>query len=181
MQIPLQVTFKNMDHSDALELLVREKARKMERFFPRLISMRVVIEAPQRRHHHGDTYRVSVGMTLPDGEIVANRDPGLNHAHEDVKVAIRDSFLAARRQLQDFVRKHYGTQISPRETPPRGKVLRIFPGEGYGFLLSEDGREIYFHENSVLGNAFKELNEGDEVVYKEERGDKGPQASTVHF
>jgi cold shock CspA family protein len=58
-------------------------------------------------------------------------------------------------------------------------VVRLFPQEGYGFLQAPDGREIYFHEKSVLKGAFGRLKVGDEVRYAEELGEEGPQASTV--
>jgi len=58
-------------------------------------------------------------------------------------------------------------------------VVKIFPGEGYGFLEDDEGREIYFHRNSVLDGAFQRLEVGSEVRFAEEAGEKGPQASSV--
>jgi len=68
-----------------------------------------------------------------------------------------------------------------RARPPHGRVKVIFYGEGYGFLESEDGRDIYFHENSVLDSEFERLEVGHEVAYSEEMGDKGPQASSLRL
>jgi cold shock CspA family protein len=61
----------------------------------------------------------------------------------------------------------------------RGRILRLFPYEGYGFLETRDHREVYFHRNSVLNRGFDRLEVGDEVRFVEEPGEKGPQASTV--
>ncbi|OGQ22944.1 MAG: hypothetical protein A3I05_08540 [Deltaproteobacteria bacterium RIFCSPLOWO2_02_FULL_44_10] len=103
MMIPLQITFKDVPHSDAVETFVREKAEKLYRFADKILRCHVVIESPHR-HHQGNTFHVTVQMHIPGEEIVTNRDPGKNFAHKDIYVALRDAFDAARRQLQDHVR-----------------------------------------------------------------------------
>jgi ribosomal subunit interface protein len=109
MQIPLQIAFKNMDSSPALESLIEEKARKLERFSDRITSCRVVVEAPHRHHRTGKLYEVSIEITVPPkGEVVVNREHRHDPAHEDVRVAIRDAFDAAVRQLEDHERKVRG-------------------------------------------------------------------------
>jgi len=103
MKLPLEITFRNMDASDALEADIRSKAEKLDQFYGRVMSCRVVVEAPHKHHHQGNTYQVRIDMTVPDGELVISRDRGQNHAHEDPYVAVRDAFDAVRRQLQDYV------------------------------------------------------------------------------
>ncbi len=106
MQVPLQVTFEEIMHSEAVEARIREEVEKLEQFYARIISARVAVARPQRRHNKGDTFRVRIHLTLPDAaDIAISRDPGATGAHEDVYVTIRDAFKAARRQLQDVVRK----------------------------------------------------------------------------
>ncbi|MBN4016387.1 ribosome-associated translation inhibitor RaiA [Rhodospirillaceae bacterium AH-315-P19] len=105
MELPLQITFRNMDPSESVETNVREKAMKLERFFDRITSCRVVIEAPHRHHHKGKLYNVRIDISVPGKEIVVNHNGPKNHAHEDVYVAIRDAFSAAVRQLEDHVQK----------------------------------------------------------------------------
>lgn len=103
MQVPLQIVFEHVDHSDAIESCVRKEALKLERFFDRITSARVVMGRPQHRHHKGDTYVVRIHLEVPGGEdIVVSRDPGATGRHEDAHVTIRDAFDAAGRQLQDF-------------------------------------------------------------------------------
>ena len=180
MQLPLQVTFRNMDASPAVEAAVREKAAKLERFIDQIMSCRVVIEAPHRRHHKGKLYEVHIDMTVPGGEIVVNKEKRKNHAHEDVYVAVRDAFDAAARRLEDYARKRRG-DVKVHEAPLHGTVTRLFPAEGYGFIAAADGRDVYFHRNSVVEGSFDDLAEGSEVrlVVAEKEGEKGPQASTV--
>jgi cold shock CspA family protein len=69
--------------------------------------------------------------------------------------------------------------VKIHEAPPKGRVVKLFPEEDYGFIETSDGREVYFHRNSVIDPAFDKLKEGTKVVFIEEQGDKGPQAKRV--
>jgi len=109
---------------------------------------------------------------------VVDREPEAHHAHEDVHVTIRDAFKEARRQLQDYAREIRGA-TKLHETPPHGFVAKLFPQEGYGFIEAPDGREIYFHANSLLDVPFDQLTIGREVRFVEETGEQGPQATSV--
>ena len=111
MQSPLKISFRGMKRSDAVEERIREKVQKLEQYYDRIQSCRVVVEAPHRHHSKGQLYCVRVDLTLPGEEIVvAHEKPG-DHAHEDVYVAIRDSFEAARRQLKKHVRMVRDNQV----------------------------------------------------------------------
>ncbi|MGB8275425.1 MAG: HPF/RaiA family ribosome-associated protein [Alphaproteobacteria bacterium] len=180
MQLPLQINFKNVDPSPTVEAKVREKVAKLEGFYDRIMGCRVVIEAPHQRGHKGKLYQVTIDITVPGGEIVVNREKRKSHAHEDIYVALRDAFNAAGRQLEDHARR-VRQEVKAHEAPLHGKVLRLFPYEGYGFIAASDGREIYFHRNSVVEGTFEELEAGSEVrlVVAEKEGEQGPQASTV--
>jgi ribosomal subunit interface protein len=105
MQIPLQVSFRNMDPSPAIETDIREKAAKLEELYDRITSTRVVVETPHRRHHHGTLFHVRIDVRIPGKEIVVSREPAAHHENEDVYVAIRDAFDAVRRQLMDHARE----------------------------------------------------------------------------
>jgi ribosomal subunit interface protein len=177
MQTPLQITAHDLVLPDAIETDIREKAAKLERYYQRIISCRVVVGAPVRSAHasHSQTgrYHVSIDLTVPGAELVVTRQE-----NEELQVAIRDAFNAARRRLQDYVRRQRG-EVKVPETPPHAVVSQLFAADGYGFLSTPDGREIYFHRNSVLAPGFDQLAIGTEVRFAEEQGDKGPQASTV--
>ncbi|MFZ1104204.1 MAG: HPF/RaiA family ribosome-associated protein [Hyphomicrobiaceae bacterium] len=105
MQVPLQIMFEHIDRSDAIEAAVRKEAQRLERFYDRITSARVVIDRPQHRRHKGDTYSVRIHLTLPaGGHIDITREPAADGRHEDAYVTIRDAFDAAGRQLQDQAR-----------------------------------------------------------------------------
>ncbi len=105
MEKPLQITFRHMDPSDALEAKIRERAEKLEKFHDQIMSCHVIVEAPHRHQHKGKLYWIHLDITVPDGEIVVNRNPSKKTSHEDVYVAIRDAFNAARRRLEDHARR----------------------------------------------------------------------------
>ena len=103
MQIPPQITIRDMEHSDALETHIRDKVNKLDEFFDRIMSCRVVVEMPHKHHHQGKQFNVRLDIGVPGSELVVNRD----HA-EDVYIALRDAFDAAKRQLEDYARKMRG-------------------------------------------------------------------------
>lgn len=180
MPLPLEIVFHNIDRSLAIEAAVRERAAKLEQFAENLTSCRVTVEAPHRNHQQGNLYSVRIDLRFPGGEVVASRSPGENHTNEDLRVALRDAFKAVRRQLQDRQRIRRG-DVKPHKAPPHGQIASIDRARGSGCIATSDGREIYFHRNSVLGGRFEHLEPGMEVRFNEERGEKGPQASTVHL
>lgn len=140
----------------------------------------MTVEAPHRHHQQGQLYEIKIQVRLPGKEIDVNREGPQNHAHEDVYVALRDAFGATVRRLEDHARRR-DHRARVHEQPPHGKVARIFPQDGYGFIETDDGLDVYFHEHSVLGPGFAKLEVGDEVRLEigEQESDKGPQATTV--
>jgi cold shock CspA family protein len=202
MKIPLKITFRDMPPSKAIEENIREKASKLDSLCNDITSCRVIVDAPHRHHHKGKAYVVRINMTVPGGGLVVNREPNRlvaarvphaqdleknlaeNHepskhaAHADAYVAVRDAFNAVGRKLQDYARRRR-RKFKIHRSAPQARVAKIFSIRDYGFLETPDGREIYFHKNSVLQPGFDQLEVGAEVYYAEEHGEKGPQASTV--
>jgi ribosome-associated translation inhibitor RaiA len=108
MQAPIDITFRSMDPSAAVEESIRKWAARLDECCDTIERCEVVVELPHRRHLHGKTFQVHLRVTIPDGTIAITRDPGRDHGHEDVYVAISDAFRAARRQLGDRaqIRRH---------------------------------------------------------------------------
>ncbi|MBN9459832.1 MAG: ribosome-associated translation inhibitor RaiA [Burkholderiales bacterium] len=103
MRTPLQINFRGMETSPALETLIRDKAIKLEQFHPNVTACRVVVDKPHQHKQQGKHFIVSIDLTVPGSNIVAN------HAHhEDVNVALRDAFFAARRQLEEHAMRMRG-------------------------------------------------------------------------
>ena len=198
MKSELQITYRNMKPSTEVEKWIRAEAAKLDTLYSRVMGCRVAIEVPHRHHWKGSPYHIRIDLTVPHGEIVVKREPSLNARarhlgegkikkqsevkipHKKLRQAINDAFKAAGRRLQDYARRQRG-DIKSSTLLPEARVSKILPQEGYGFLASDDGREIYFHRNSVLGRAFPRLKVGTTVRFVEEPGEKGPQASTVRI
>jgi cold shock CspA family protein len=178
MNLPLQVTFHNTPHSDVIEAAIHDEAAQLEQFFGNIMSCRVVIDVPHRHHKEGNLYDVRIDLKVPGKELVVSRETAEQTDMRHLRLAIREAFDEARRQLEDHVRQIRG-QVKAHEPVPRARVARLFPEDGYGFLATPDDREIYFHQNSVLNGGFKRLHVGSEVRFVEEAGEQGPQASTV--
>ena len=180
MQQPLQITFRDIPRSEALEADIREKAAKLDQFYEKVMACHVMVEAPHSHHHKGNLYHIRIDLTVPGDKLVVKRGPKEHHAHEDPYVAVRDAFNAAQRQLQDYARKQRG-KVKSHETPPHGIVSEITPLQDFGRILGSDGKDVFFHRNSVIDGDFDSLEVGDEVWYSEESGEQGVQASTVHI
>ena len=180
MQLPLQITFRHMPASAALEARIRQRAEELDQFYGRIVACRVVVECQNRRHLQGNLFEVRIDLTVPGREIAIGRDRGANHAHEDAHVAVRDAFDAARRALEDHVRRRRG-EAKLHAVPDHGRVARLLPERDCGFIVTPSGEEIYFHRNSVAGEAYDKLEIGSEVrfVAQLDESANGPQASTV--
>lgn len=179
MQTPVEIDFQGMVSNEELRNAIVKHIADLERRFSRVTACRVVLKGPGGHHHTGGLYEVNIRLTLPDGrEVNIGRTAQVDERHSDLTFAINDAFKRARRRLQDQVRRLQG-QVKIHETQPIGTVVRLDESGEFGFIESSDGRDIYFHRNSVLDGAYSRLAVGSRVVFAEVSGDKGPQASTV--
>lgn len=197
-KFPLQITFRNGTPPLAAELWIRLEAAKLENFYGRIMGCRVELGSPHRHHRQGSPYHVRIDLTVPGRELVIKHEPSLrtrasqsgetklkkhfeiSAPHRQLRQAIDDAFKAAGRRLQDYARRQRG-DVKHLHLPLRARVTQLFRDKDYGFLVTPDGRDIYFHKDSVLNNAFGRLEIGTLVGFAEEQGDKGPQASTVRI
>lgn len=180
MDMPLEIRFHNMKPSESMETAIRERVQKLEELGEHIVSCRVTVDAPHRHHAQGNLFTVTVDVRLPGGEVIASRDSGVNHAHEDAYVALRDAFKAARRRVQDHVRVQRG-KTKAHEAPLHGTIMALHPDEDYGLIKASDRQEVYFHRNSLVDADFDSLRAGMEVRFSQEQGADGPQATTVHL
>jgi ribosomal subunit interface protein len=182
-QTQIQVTFRELAHSDAIEAYVRKHAAKLERFSGRITGCHVVLEEPHRHQLSGRHFRVRIDLVVPGGEVVVSQAPDGDATSEDAYAAIDQAFDRSVRRLEDFERRrsrNVRRHATAREASYiDGRVAKLWSYEGFGFIEARDGAEVYFHRNSVLGGAFDRLAVGARVRFVEEEGDKGPQASTV--
>jgi hypothetical protein len=145
MQVEPRITFHGVRASDELTVDILERLARLKKYAPRLIGGRVAVELRGRRHQAGNRYRVIIRLDMPGETLVVRPhaslrpgarataaetwhkqdevDPGQRHA----KVAVREAFVLARRQLQDYVRRQRGdvkTHAPERPARPRRRTLR---------------------------------------------------------
>jgi cold shock CspA family protein len=167
MQTPPQIEFQNLSPTEAVRDAIERHVDGLEQRWGRVTACRVVVKGPSQRHQTGGLYDIHIRLALPDGrEVNVERT-----APADER---------ARRQLQDQARRTQG-QVKHHDEMPTATVARLDPSGEFGFLETADGREIYFHRNSVLNGGFARLAVGSHVTFAEELGEKGAQASTVRL
>lgn len=178
MNTSLQISFHNLPHSRVIERAIHEAVSRLEGIHDRITSCCVIIDQPHRHHKEGNPYQIRIDLKMPGAELVVKREPPGSVAYGDLSTVIQEAFDDMERQIEEFLARRRGF-VKTHENRPHGRVARVFPEAGYGFLTTLDGREVFFHRNSVFGEAFNLLSIGTEVSFVEELGEKGPQASTV--
>jgi cold shock CspA family protein len=181
MQIPLELTFRNVHKDPKIEALIRRQVAKLEKICPHMVGCRVSVEKPQEHQRSGSPFRVRLKLTVPpEHELAAVRNAGEGDLHEPLPAIVRRAFQAARQQLKKLVAKQRRRTKTHAEQQVGGFIARLFPHQEYGFIRNLEGREIYFHRNSLRGSEFEELQIGAGVRWTEEEGEKSSQASSVH-
>jgi len=181
MQRPLEIRFRQMDPSPAVEARIREKAAELERFSDRITGCRVTVEQEHGHHRKGNLFRVRIEIDAPGKELAVTHTGPRDHAHEDVYVAIRDAFNAAVRRLEDHVRERRG-KVKVHPVPLHGTVRMVDRAAGFGFVDTAEG-EVYFHRNSLVDAELEDVEPGSPVrleVAERESGE-GWQATTVRL
>jgi cold shock CspA family protein/ribosome-associated translation inhibitor RaiA len=179
MKTPVEIDFQGMRGRPEVQASIEHHVAELEQRYGRVTACRVVLKGPSGHHRTGGLYEVNIRMALPNGrEVNVARTAQADERLADLSFAINDAFKRARRRLQDHVRRLQG-QVKQHESQPMGTVKNLDASGEFGFLEAADGHEFHFHRNSVLDGAFSRLAVGTHVIFAEEMGEKGPQASTV--
>ena len=123
-QLPLQITFRRISHSPAIESAIRQHAGRLERFQRQITRLRVVVDMPHQHRHRGNHYAIRIEIATPLGEVYVTRDPELDDERKDFQSALRDAFEAATRHLESDAQRRQGDEAASPETPdPATRVL----------------------------------------------------------
>ncbi len=172
----LKVEGVNLKIRNSWREKVDEERERLERHHASLVhNLRVTIE--QTSSHKEGGYEVRLIAGVPSDTVVVKR------RGEAVQTILIEAFDTLGLQLKELQRKrrqsHKNQEAGVIGSAGLGVIKNVSPYESYGFILSADGREVYFHENSLKGMEIDNLSEGDSVTFGETAGDKGPQASWV--
>ena len=180
MQVPLELSYTGEETEETVNQLVSQHAQDLEDACPHIASCHVFIDQPHKHPRTGTPYRVHLLVRVPPGhEVVVKRGGPQGDMHEELAMMVADAFDAARRQCRELAEQQDRNVKRHPEQELQALVVRLFPDEGYGFLKTPEGGEVYFHRNSVLHGDFERLTVGTGVRFSEEMGEKGPQATTV--
>lgn len=185
MQTPVEIDYQGLKANDQLRDCVARNVSTLEERFGRITACRVVIRGPSERHRKGGAYDITIRLSLPQGREVdigrsEKAQDQVDNRLLDPVIAVNDAFKRARRRLQDQAQRMQG-HVKFHESAPVATVSRYDEAAGYGFLETADGREVYFHKNSVIYGSSPHVMPGTRVTFCEEMGIKGPQASSVRL
>jgi ribosome-associated translation inhibitor RaiA/cold shock CspA family protein len=185
MQRPLQITFKGMETSAALEALIRDRVERLDALYPRLTGCRVVVGVP---HRGSETAKVPIAVCVEAdipgrGPVVGKDEVDRRESKQDHTAALNNAFEAVERQLEKLGDIQSGEVNLHENAGQVGMVVHLFPKQNYGFIEIANETELYFTRNAVVGGNFDELKVGMmvQVTRATDEGPMGPQASSVRL
>jgi ribosome-associated translation inhibitor RaiA/cold shock CspA family protein len=186
MQVPLEISYHNIDKSQAADEAIRSHVADLEEIYDRITSCRVRVDRTNDNNTHSIPPVVRIELNIPGHKniVVAHEPDHLQRKFQapDLYNAINEAFRIAERELRDLKGiRETNERIEAQAGDLRflGQVAEIYPLEDYGYLLNKDGALLYFHRNSILSGDFDYLVRGSQVYYAEEDGDTGPLAKKV--
>jgi cold shock CspA family protein/ribosome-associated translation inhibitor RaiA len=171
----LQIESRNVGMTPRWKQEIEERMADLQRGHDDILHGRVTLT---KNPHHKKAKNVAealVVVSLPGRHTFTARKE-----EKTFEEAIRAAFFSMDIELKKYREKRASIEIRIPPVPRRGVVCKLFPQEGYGFILQEGGGEVYFHRNALHDMTFEDLQDGMEVAFNVEEGEKGPQASTVN-
>ncbi|MBX3519353.1 MAG: HPF/RaiA family ribosome-associated protein [Xanthobacteraceae bacterium] len=186
MQVPLEISYHNIDKSETAEDAIRSHVADLEEIYDRITSCRVRVDQRAKNESRSIPPVVRIELRIPGHKniVVAHEPDHLLRKYQspDLYNAINEAFRIAEERLQELKEMR---EPSTRATAAAGEVqflgqvAEIYPLQDYGYLMNKDGALLYFHRNSILAGNFDYLVRGAEAYYVEENGDTGPLAKKV--
>ncbi|WP_181702431.1 HPF/RaiA family ribosome-associated protein [Chthonobacter albigriseus] len=183
MDIPLQIAFKNLESSEFLERLIRERVERLERFHKHIVGCRVLVEVPYRAPEGGKVpIGISVEVEVPGSKSIVAKDHEERHdSKNDHTAVVNRTFDKVQRQLEDHGDIRRGDVKVHASDGTAGRIVRLFPDQNYGFIEVVGAPDLYFTRNAVVSGSYDELEVGQtvRVTIATDEGPMGPQASSV--
>lgn len=173
MQQPLQITFRDIPRSEAVEARIREKMAKLDTVYNRITACRIVVGQVQKHQHQGKLHNISIYMSVPGKELTIS-----HHPNENLYIAIQGAMDSLREQLDAYHRRLYGDTKDHGERFS-GEVVRLMNDEGYGFIADDEKNEYYFNLTHLIDVKFYQLRLGDKVRFLPAVGNEGLQARRI--
>lgn len=179
MQIEPIISYHNIDHSPAVENLVRRRIKALERRDDQLTGCEVTMEAPQKRKRHGRVFQVRLNLHLPGPDVSISRESAQGSAQNDLILAVNRAFTAAEKALKKRKKKMDGIEVKHHPPVHHGEITELESELGYGWVQADDGRKVYFQRDSLTSDNWERLDKGTRLRFREMQGDKGAYAASV--
>lgn len=173
MQIPLKITFREVESSPAIEAEIRSQALQFDPFSQYILYCKVTVEVLGKHSPGARHFNVRIDITIPGGEVAVSR----NQDGADIMAAVRIAFAAARMRLEDHIQR-LRRKVKTHESPLRGRISKLFAGDT-GFIETADGREFYFRRDYMMQARSEPLVIGAEVRFLEALGTECLQARRI--
>ena len=177
MASPVDVSFHHVAADPAVEDLVQAKWTHLATRHRDIVGGKVTLEAPHQRSSRNPRFTVKIRVEVPGQDVWITHTDDSDRSR-DLAVAVREAFAAAERRLDSRTERRRG-RVEHHEEHEQGDVVALFAPEGYGLIRTADGRDVYFHRNAVLDDAFSELRQGSRVSFVSYDAVEGEHASTV--
>jgi cold shock CspA family protein/ribosome-associated translation inhibitor RaiA len=171
----LQIESRNVEMTPEWQAEIDDRMTQLQAVHSELTHARVTLTKNPHHRHGSNVAEALLVVSLPGRHTITARKQ-----ETTFEEAIRSTFAAMQIELRRYREKRDSTEIRVTAPPLRGVISKLFPEEGYGFILQEGGSEVYFHRHAVHGFTFEALEDGTEVAFNVEEGEQGPQATTVN-
>jgi len=171
----LQIESRNVEMVPEWQREIEDRMAQLQASHDNLIHGRVTLTKNLHHRHAANVAEALVVVSLPGRHTITARKQ-----EKTFEEAIRTAFSAMQIELRKYREKWASKEVRVTAPPFHGVISKLFPQEGYGFILQEGGGEVYFHRNALHGLNFEALADGTEVTFNVEAGERGPQATTVN-
>ena len=181
MQIPLDIDYRNVNKTEALEDRIRERVAKLDRLSDKLSSCHVSVEKLHQHQDSGRRFRVRLVLHHPPGqEVVVDRNSSGGDVHQEAHQVVDEVFDTAERKLKRLLDKLHGDVKSHPQQEPSAVIVEIDHEKGEGRLRTLEGRELFFNDETSV-DEFRHLDVGDGVSFIEGHTEEGPYANSVRL
>jgi cold shock CspA family protein/ribosome-associated translation inhibitor RaiA len=173
----LKIETRNLDlRKGWKDKIEEEKAKLIRTYAGFVLRLRVTIESTSNYKEGGCEVRIVAAV--PNDTVVVKR------WGENVRSLLVEAFDVLGLQLKSITSKKQNKKGAKLQGAvlagdSSGIIKKVFPDESYGFIMTVDEQEVFFHENSLKDLSIDDLSEGDAVLMNVTEGDKGPQATWV--
>lgn len=179
MQIEPIISYQNIDHSPAVEGLVRKRIAGLEKRHDRITGCEVTLDAPQKKKRRGRVFRVRLNLRLPGPDLSVSREVAQGSAQDDLVLAVNRAFTAAEKALKKQKKTMGGIEVKHHAPVLHGEIAELEPELGHGWVRGDNGQMVYFQRDSLTSNDWDRLEAGMRLRFREMEGEKGPYATAV--